>query len=97
MRIDVDGGMRVLTEDALVAPIAEVGGGAGIYIVRRIVIFFATAKDDPDEVMRAGRVIVILQRGSDFVVRLSHYLGRGNLLGIVTQRAKGMNVSHGNL
>ena len=97
MGIDVDGEKGILAEDALVAPVEEVGGGTGIYIVYGIVGFFTATEDDAHEVMRADRVVVILQGGSDLVVRLGDDLGRGDLAGIVAKRTKGMNVSHGNV
>jgi hypothetical protein len=57
----------------------------------------AAAKDNADEIVRAGCVIAILKGGSDLVVGLGDDLGGGNLLGIVAQGAKGMNVSHGDV
>jgi len=81
----------------LLAPVAEVSRSAGIYIVRRMVTFLAATKNYADEVVGAGRVVVILQSGSDLVVRLGDDLGRGYLLGIVAKSAKGLNVSHGEL
>ena len=81
----------------MAAPVAKAGCRAGIYIIFRIVIRFMPTEDDADEVIRAGRIVAFLQSGTDLVVRLGHRQSWRDLLGIVPERAKGMNVSHGNL
>ena len=97
LRVAVEGGNRILAQNALLPPVAKVGGSPRIYIVCRIVTFFLPAKDDADKVVWAGRVVTILQGRSDLVVRLGDDLSRRNLLRIIAIRAKRMYVSHGNL
>ncbi len=91
--VGVNGGRGILSENALGSPIAAMGGRPGIDVVAGA-LGLAAPEDDPNQVVGAGVVVAILHGGSNFVVRLGHDLRRGNLLQVVAETAKGMNVCH---
>ena len=77
LRVDVERGKGILAQDALLPPLAKVPPRRGEYTLFSGLSFSSPpAKDDADEVVRAGLVVAILQGGSDLVVGLGHHFCR---------------------
>src|ERR1700722_4813839 len=97
LRIGVKGWRGIAAQNPFLAPFPKVSGGAGIYVIFRIVFLSSTTEDDSDEVIRAGRVITILQVRRDLIVGLGYDVSGRDSLRIVAKCLERLNVSHGNL
>lgn len=94
LKVAVNGGFRVLSENSFSPPVAEGSRGSGVRIIFRTVAGFTLAQNDPDQVIRAGGIVTVLHRRSDLVIRLGSDFGYGDLGGIVAKRAEGFYVGH---
>jgi len=92
--VDINRRGGVLQQDALFPPHTPERGRAGVYVFCGIVVGFAVAQNNPDEVKRAGRVISLLHGRSDLVIGLSNHLRGGYLLLVVAKRTERAYVGH---
>src|SRR5215469_5872259 len=94
LRISVEGRSGILLDDAVANPVFEACGGAGVNIVLRSVVGIGAALFDCNQIVRVASVIFLLHGGRDFVVRLREDALERGAGRIVTEGAKGKNLSH---
>ena len=95
LNIEVDGGLGVLQEDALAAPVPKKLRRTGVPVFARMVAGVLFAQDDAHQVLRAGSVVAILHLRRDLVVGLGDDLWNRDPGRVITKGAKGLNVGHG--
>src|SRR6266700_908442 len=94
LRIAVQRRVRILNENPVTPPVAKKGSGTSVWIVVWPVRGSPLAQNDPDQVVRAGRVVTFLHFRVNLVVGLGRNVGERNSGGIISKRAKGFYVGH---
>ena len=96
LMIDVNGRLRFGGQHAFAPPIREELSRPRIAIVCGIVPRLVAIEDQADDIRRVSFVELALQIGADHVVWRRHDLRqRSDVLEVVTQSAKGLNLGHG--
>ena len=102
--VAVEGWFGLFAEDAVLAPVFEGFGGAGVDVVGLLaggqellglgVAGEVFAEDDADEVVGAGVVVALLHLRGDLVVGLGDDVFHLDASGVVTEGAEGVDASH---
>ncbi len=93
--VDVERGVVVLAEDPLAVPIPEESSRAAVPVLGGVVTRLFAVQLEPDDVVRARLVELLLQRRVDHVVRRGDHVGhRADSCDVVTNTPERLNLGH---
>src|ERR1039457_4139776 len=75
LSVEIKAGRRVGHQNAFCPPLPQRSSGAGIDILLVIITSLRLAEDDAHQVVRTGRVVLVLHCRGDLIVRLGYDLG----------------------
>src|SRR3954453_22563538 len=94
LRVEIDGGLSFLQENALAAPVGEVRRRPRIRIVAVVVPGFGSAQNDPDQVVGIYFIVMGLSCRSNLVIGLCDDVRNRDPRGIIAQRPEWSDGRH---
>ena len=94
MRIAVQRWVCILNENPVTPPVAKERSSTSVRVIVWPIRGSPLAQNDPDQVVRAGRVVTFLHFRVNLVVGLRRNVSERNSGGIITKRTKGFYVCH---
>ncbi len=94
LRVEIDGRLRVLLENASRAPIVQILRRPRIDVEGIGVGFAVTAQNDPHQIVGAFFVVLALHLRRDLVVGLGDNVFQADLVWIIAKGLKGKNLCH---